>query len=63
LRKYVLRSRRDEKLRSTVAVDMGKMLAMLKGRKCLEKHWDRKMITLLCDQLMNQLNWKILSSI
>jgi hypothetical protein len=30
LRKYVLRSRRDEKLRSTVAVDMGKMLAIVK---------------------------------
>jgi hypothetical protein len=30
LRKYVLRSLRDEKLRSTVAVDMGKMLAIVK---------------------------------
>jgi hypothetical protein len=30
LRKYVLRSRRDEKLRSTVGVDTSKMLAIVK---------------------------------
>jgi hypothetical protein len=31
LRKYVSRSRTDEKLRSTVAVDMGKMLAIVEN--------------------------------